>query len=187
MRKLIIFTAPSGAGKTTIVRHLLTKFDSLAFSVSATTRPMRAYEVNGHDYYFMSPEKFQHLIQERAFVEWEEVYQGRFYGTLHSEVERLWADKKDVIFDIEVKGATNIKKQYPEETLAIFVKPPSLQILIERLKNRQTESIGDLQTRLDRVAEEMAYEKSFDAVIVNDNLAEALQRAEELVRSFISS
>jgi guanylate kinase len=138
MGNLIVVTAPSGAGKTTIVRHLLKKFDSLAFSVSATTRERRANEVEGKDYYFIPVDKFKSLVAENAFLEWEEVYENNFYGTLKNEVERLWALGKHVIFDIDVQGAFNLKKEFPTQTLTIFIKPPSPEVLLERFKKRKS-------------------------------------------------
>ena len=185
MSKLIILTAPSGAGKTTITRHLLSRFDNLAFSVSATTRERRLHEVDGKDYYFIAPAHFRELIEKQAFVEWEEVYENQLYGTLKSEIERLWSLGKDIVFDIEVKGAMNIKKQYPDASFAIFVKPPSPETLYERLRNRRTESEDSLQKRIARATEELTYENKFDAVLVNDNLEVALQEAEALVHQFL--
>lgn len=186
MSKLLVFTAPSGAGKTTIVRHLLTHYsDQLAFSVSATTREKRSHEQDGRDYYFLSPETFKAKIREDAFVEWEEVYPDQFYGTLKSEVERLWKDGKSILFDIDVKGALAVKKCYPEECFTVFVKPPSLEILIERLTKRQTEDESSLQRRINRMKEELSYEQKFDYILVNDILEVALNDAEKMVQSFI--
>lgn len=185
MGKLLIFAAPSGAGKTTIVRHLLRRFDNLAFSISATTRPKRSYEVAGADYYFLSSEEFDRLVKENAFVEWEEVYEGLYYGTLRSEIQRLWADGKHIIFDIDVKGAMNIKKAFPDESLAVFVKPPSLEDLIERLRLRQTESEESFKKRVARMTEEMTYQNKFDVVLVNDVLEVALEEAERITRDFL--
>ncbi len=185
MSKLIIFTAPSGAGKTTIVRHLLEKMkDQLAFSVSATTRARRPHEINGKDYYFLTPAEFRHRISIGDFLEWEEVYDDQFYGTLRSEVDRIWALGKAVLFDIDVRGATNIKQAYPEQTLAIFVKPPSPEILFERLKNRRTETPESLKKRIARATEELSYENRFDQILVNDVLENTLQTAENLVDNF---
>ncbi|MCB9081490.1 MAG: guanylate kinase [Lewinellaceae bacterium] len=184
--KLIIFTAPSGAGKTTIVRHLLQVFPELAFSVSATTRAPRPHEEEGRDYYFLSAERFQQRIAEGAFVEWEEVYPGRYYGTLHEELERLWKRGKSIIFDIEVKGATRLKKAYPTNSLAIFVKPPSKETLFERLRNRATEDAESLHRRMERAEEELGYENNFDYILVNNRLPETLEEAERVVGHFLS-
>ncbi|CAH0999764.1 Guanylate kinase [Neolewinella maritima] len=183
--KLLLFTAPSGAGKTTIVRHLLDKFPQLAFSVSATTRPPRPGEVDGHDYHFLTPTAFARRVAEGAFVEYEEVYPGRFYGTLHSEVHRIWAEGKAVVFDIEVKGATNIKRHYPDDSLAVFVAPPSKEILFQRLRDRSTEDADSLRVRIARAGEELDYRDRFDRVLVNDDLPVALQEAERLVAEFL--
>lgn len=185
MEKLIIFTAPSGAGKTTIVKHLLNKIQSLAFSVSATTRERRSNEIDGESYYFMTPDDFREKIKAEAFVEWEEVYQDQFYGTLKSEVERLWSEGKNIIFDIDVQGALSVKKAFPKESLTIFVKPPSREILLERLTGRQTESPESLKKRYNKAAQELDYEDKFDKVLVNDNLENALERAEKIVLDFI--
>jgi guanylate kinase len=183
--KMILFTAPSGAGKTTIVRHLLAKFDFLDFSVSATTRECRAHEVEGKDYYFFSLEEFNILIDEKAFVEWEEVYIDQYYGTLKSEIERLWSLGKTIVFDIDVKGARNIKEMYGDQCLAVFVCPPSIEVLIQRLINRKTESEASLRKRIARVKSEMVYKNSFDQILINDNLDQALEEAEQIVLSFV--
>ena len=183
--KMFIFTAPSGAGKTTIVRHLLKTFDFLDFSVSATTRAMRDYEVDGKDYYFLTPEEFRARVDNDEFIEWEEVYDEQYYGTLKSEVGRVWETGKHIVFDIEVKGATNIKNLYGDKCQAIFIKPPSLEILIERLTNRKTESNSSLRKRIARVKREMAYQDTFDAILVNDLLQVALKEAEFMVETFI--
>jgi guanylate kinase len=185
MNKLIIVTAPSGAGKTTIVRHLLAKYDQLAFSVSATNRAKRAHETDGVDYYFLSTEEFKQRVKEGAFLEYEEVYDEQYYGTLKSEVERLWAAGKCIIFDVDVKGALNIQKSYPNESLSIFIKPPSKKILLERLKNRKTETPESLKKRIDRATEELTYEKRFDKVVKNDILEEALAKAETITTAFL--
>lgn len=185
MSKLLLFAAPSGAGKTTIVKHLLQEYEELAFSISATTRPRRPHEVDGQDYYFISGAQFQEFISQDAFLEWEEVYPGSCYGTLRREVERLWALGKHIVFDIDVLGALNIKKQYPEASLAVFIQPPSLEALHTRLRARNTESEESLQKRLDKAAEEMAFENQFDLAIVNDELESALAQAERIVEQFI--
>lgn len=185
MSKLLIFAAPSGAGKTTIVRHLLSEYDELAFSISATTRARRPHEVEGQDYYFVSVAQFQAWIEEDAFLEWEEVYQGSYYGTLRREIERLWALGKHIVFDIDVQGALNIKRQYPQATLAVFIRPPSLEALHARLRARSTESEASLQKRLDKAGEEMAFENQFDLSIVNDQLESALAQAERIVERYI--
>ena len=183
--RMLIFTAPSGAGKTTIVRHLLTKYNDLDFSVSATTRQKRSHETDGVDYYFLSTEEFKSKIRNDEFVEWEEVYENQYYGTLKSEVSRLWAEGKHIVFDIEVKGATNIKEMYGDRCLAVFVKPPSLEVLVERLKNRKTESAESLRKRITRVKQEMTYENNFDKVLINDLLEVALKEAEFTLEQFI--
>jgi guanylate kinase len=182
--KLIVVAAPSGAGKTTIVKHLLAKFGFLAFSVSAATREKRAHEVEGKDYYFMSVEMFKSKIANHEFVEWEEVYKDQFYGTLKSEVERIWSLGKHVVFDIDVNGALSIKKHLPEETLLIFIKPPSPEILFERLRGRKTETEESLKRRIDKAALELTYEDKFDVVIVNDDLDKAFKEAENIVKAF---
>jgi guanylate kinase len=183
--RMFIFTAPSGAGKTTIVRHLLKTYDFLDFSVSATTRAMRDYEIDGKDYYFLTPEEFRTRVDNDDFIEWEEVYEDQYYGTLKSEVERVWESGKHIVFDIEVKGATNIKNQYGNKCQAIFIKPPSLEILIERLTNRKTESDASLKKRIARVKKEMTYQDTFDAILVNDLLQVALKEAEFMVETFV--
>lgn len=185
MGKLIVITAPSGAGKTTIVRHLMKTFDFLGFSISATTREKRKHEVDGKDYHFMSVEDFKKMRRRRKFLEWEEVYENQFYGTLKSEVERIWKEGKHIIFDVDVKGAKDIKKAYPDETLAIFVKPPSVEELFARLRNRKTEDEASLKKRFARSKRELKYEKKFDEVLVNDDLEIALKEAEEMVINFI--
>lgn len=183
--KLLIFTAPSGAGKTTIVRHLLQHFGQLAFSVSATNRPMRPGEEDGVSYYFLSDEEFAAKVEAGDFVEYEEVFPGRFYGTLHSELYRLWSQDRVIVFDIEVKGATNLKKFYPEQSVAIFVNPPSPEILFQRLRDRNTESEAELKVRIARAAEELTYVNSFDRVLTNDDLRATLAEAEAIVRELL--
>jgi len=186
MSKLFLFAAPSGAGKTTIVRHLLDEFEELAFSVSATTRPQRPHEEDGKDYYFLTESRFRALIAEDAFVEWEEVYEGLLYGTLRSEVTRLWAAGKHILFDIDVKGALNIKRKFPEEAVAVFIRPPSIAALYDRLNKRNTESDASLKKRMGRATEEMGYEPEFDLVLVNDDLETALREAEQIILSHIN-
>jgi guanylate kinase len=184
--KLVIFSAPSGSGKTTIVSHLLKEGLPLAFSISATSRPPRGTEKHGKEYYFLSPESFREHIAQNAFVEWEEVYQDRYYGTLKSEVTRLWAAHKHVLFDVDVVGGLNLKKQYADRALAIFVKAPSIAELEERLRKRSTETEEELQLRLRKAGEEYAYADKFDVVLVNDDLREAKNKAVELVRTFLN-
>lgn len=184
--KLIVFSAPSGSGKTTIVRHLLEQSKlPLAFSISATTRAPRGNEKNGVDYYFLSKEEFEQKIREGAFLEYEEVYPGLFYGTLKSEIERLWASGKAVLFDIDVMGGLTIKKTYPEKTLTVFVKPPSVEALEQRLRNRNTDSEETLQVRLAKSASELEKASAFDEILINDQLEEALRLAEALVIHFL--
>jgi len=187
MSKLVIVTAPSGAGKTTIVRHLLSTFDNLVFSVSATTRSKRDHEVDGKDYYFISQADFRAHIAAGDFLEWEEVYDNQFYGTLKSEVSRIWDAQLHIIFDIDVKGALNIKKAYPQDSLAIFVKPPSPEVLFQRLIGRQTENAESLKKRLARAEEELGYENKFDHILVNDTLEHALEESEHVVREFLNA
>ena len=179
-------TAPSGAGKTTIVRHLLEKIDQLAFSVSATTRTPRKGEVDGKDYYFLSEKKFKKKIAKGAFAEWEEVYPGKYYGTLKKEIKRVWKEGKDVIFDIEVKGATNMKRIYKDKALAIFIKPPSIEELLNRLQKRDTESTNSIKERISRAKKEMTYQNNFDVVLINDVLPIALIEAEEIALNFLN-
>ncbi len=185
-RKLVVFTAPSGAGKTTIVRHLLQKYDELAFSISVTTRAKRAKEVDGKDYYFSSIEEFKQKIDNGDFVEWEEVYPNQFYGTLKSEIERLRGIGKSIIFDIDVQGALDIKQLYQDEVLAVFIKPPSPEVLFERLRNRKTEDKKSLEKRIAKAGRELAYADRFDTILTNDILKLALLDAEMLVERFLS-
>jgi guanylate kinase len=185
-QKLIVFTAPSGSGKTTVVRHLLDRFGQLAFSVSATTRARRPHERHGHSYYFLSTETFQQWIDDDVFVEWEEVYHDQKYGTPAFEIERLWDFGKHVIFDIDVKGAVNIKKRYPGNTIVVFVKVPTIEMLIERLKARGTETEESLRKRIDRIRNELTYEQRFDVVLINDELEHTLAEAERIVSSLLT-
>ncbi|MEM1217627.1 MAG: guanylate kinase [Bacteroidota bacterium] len=183
--KLIIFTAPSGAGKTTIVRYLLQKFDQLAFSVSATSRAQRPGEKHGKDYYFLSVEEFRQAIDREAFAEWEEVYQGQYYGTLKQEIQRLWAEGKHILFDIDVQGALHLKKVYGTQALVVFVQPPSLEALEIRLRGRQTEDEASFKKRIAKAAEELSFAPSCDRVLINDDLETTLKQAEEMILSFI--
>lgn len=184
--KLIVFSAPSGSGKTTIVRHLLAQENlGLDFSISATSREKRGEEIDGVDYYFISLKEFKTNIKSDAFLEWEEVYRDNFYGTLKSEVERIWAKKKHVIFDIDVVGGLRIKKKYPEKTLAVFVKPPSVDELKIRLKKRKTESDDKINMRVAKASVEMVTAPQFDKIIVNTVLETALVDAENLVSEFL--
>lgn len=182
--KIIIVTAPSGSGKTTIVKHLLNKYDFLNFSVSATNREKRATEKNGKDYYFLKTSAFKKKIKAKEFVEWEEVYPGKFYGTLKSEIEMAWNSGNHIIFDIEVKGAANIKKLYPKNSLAIFIRPPSIQSLQDRLTNRNTETKASLAKRLKRAKMELSYETKFDKILINDLLEVAYEEAEEMIETY---
>lgn len=183
--KLIIFSAPSGAGKTTIVHHLLTKFPELSFSISATTRELRGAETHENDYYFISKEEFLHKVARQEFVEFEEVYNGTFYGTLRSEIERIWNDGKHVIFDIDVEGGIRLKRKYEEDALAIFVQPPSLDVLKERLSGRGTDSTEKLQERFIKAEKELLYADKFDVILKNYDLATACAEAEKLVGDFL--
>lgn len=183
--KLIVFSAPSGSGKTTIVRHLLGLDLGLDFSISATSREPRGKEVDGKDYYFISAEQFQQHISNDDFIEYEEVYTNNYYGTLKSEVERIWKQGKHVVFDIDVIGGLNIKKKFPEQTLAIFVQPPSIEEMERRLRDRKTDSEEKIQERVAKASKEMKYAKDFDLILVNDNLENAKKDAEDLVKKFI--
>ena len=186
--KLVIFSAPSGSGKTTIVRHLLeTLPNQLSFSVSACTRSPRAHEVHGTDYYFLSAEEFKKHIAQNDFAEWEEVYQGNYYGTLKSEIQRIWDSGKSVIFDVDVKGGLKLKEAYGDTALAVFVKVNSPEEIQKRLNSRQTETAATLATRLGKIQYEMSFEKEFDYVLVNDVLETALQEAEQVITDFIQS
>jgi guanylate kinase len=185
--KLLVFSAPSGSGKTTIVRHLLSKKDlNLEFSISAATREARGEEINGKDYYFMSIEEFKKHIKADDFVEWEEVYRDNFYGTLKTEIERIWANGKNVIFDIDVAGGLRIKKKFPEETLAVFVKPPSIDELKIRLKKRSTESEDKINMRIAKASVELATAPQFDTIIKNYDLDVAKVDAYNLVKEFVN-
>lgn len=185
--KLILFCGPSGSGKTTITRHLLETFPDLRFSISATTRTRRANETDGRDYYFLTVDDFKKKIAENRFVEWEEVYKDLFYGTLKSEVERIWNENKTVAFDVDVEGGLNIKKIYGDQLLAVFIKPLSVDVLRKRLTERNTESPESLAVRIAKAEHELTYENKFDHVIVNDTLEHALELANKLVHEFLAS
>lgn len=183
--KAIIFSAPSGSGKTTIVRHLLANNPDLAFSISASTRDRRGRtEQHGKDYYFLSPEEFKARIDNDEFIEWEEVYEGNYYGTLKSEIDRIWKQGKNVIFDVDVKGGLNLKKYFGDKALAVFVKVPSMEVLEERLRERGTESHASLSQRLFKAKFEMTFQDKFDAVLVNEALDKTLAEAQKLYDSF---
>ncbi|HNQ27254.1 MAG TPA: guanylate kinase [Aquaticitalea sp.] len=184
--KLIVFSAPSGSGKTTIVRHLLEQKElNLEFSISATSREKRSNETDGVDYYFLTFEAFKKKIKNDEFLEWEEVYRDNFYGTLKTEVERIWAKGKHVIFDIDVSGGLRIKRKFPEQTLAIFVKPPSIDELKIRLKNRKTENNDKINMRIAKASAELATAPLFDKIVINDTLEHALEESYALVSNFI--
>lgn len=182
--KLLIFAAPSGSGKTTLVRHLLSKYKNLAFSISATTRDKRDYETDGVDYHFLTLENFKAKIENNEFVEYEEVYSNKFYGTLKSEVERIWSNNCNAIFDTDVFGGIALKEKYKDKALSVFVKTPSLEILKERLIARKTETTESLEKRLQKVAYESTFQNQFDIILLNDNLTTACQKVEELYEKF---
>jgi guanylate kinase len=184
-KKLIIVSAPSGAGKTTIVRLLLDCDPGLEFSVSATSRPPRTGEIHGHDYFFLDEAEFRRKIEEKAFVEWEEVYSGIFYGTLRSEVERIWKAGRSVIFDVDVIGGLNIKKIFGEQALALFIMPPSVEALHRRLRGRSTDSEEKIMTRIAKAEFELSFAPQFDKIIVNDDLTTAFRETEKLVKEFL--
>ncbi|MFM8913678.1 MAG: guanylate kinase [Flammeovirgaceae bacterium] len=185
--KAIIFSAPSGSGKTTIVKHLLAHNTDLGFSISASTRDKRGRtEENGKDYYFLTPEDFKRRIDANEFIEWEEVYAGNFYGTLKTEIDRIWAEGKNVIFDVDVKGGINLKKYFGERALSIFVKVPSIEALATRLKDRGTETEESLSRRLFKAKFEMTFQDKFDVVLVNEDLKKSLSEAQRLYDDFKS-
>ena len=185
--KLVIITAPSGAGKTSITKYLLKRFPQLAFSVSAATRNPRSYEQDGKDYYFLSEESFLDKIRKNEFVEWEIVYEGKYYGTLKSELERIWKLDKVPVLDIDVKGAIHVQGQYPNSSLSLFIEPPSVNELERRLESRGTESVESLQARVNKAGYEISFKHHFHHVIVNSNLSVAQEQAAELVQKFLEA
>ncbi|MEI2758613.1 MAG: guanylate kinase [Bacteroidia bacterium] len=186
MRKHFLFCGPSGSGKTSIVQHLLTKYSFMQFSISATTRPKRAHETEGQDYYFMTIENFRNHIEQDHFVEWEQVYEGRYYGTLKSEVERIEAINCSVVFDVDVEGGLKIKQHFGNNLLAVFIRPPSIENLRERLIARNTETAESLEIRLNKSIKELSYENRFDNIIINDYFEQSCIKAETLVNAFLS-
>ncbi|RYG34389.1 MAG: guanylate kinase [Chitinophagaceae bacterium] len=185
--KIVVITAPSGAGKTSITRHLLHTFPQLAFSISAATREARSNEVNGKDYYFIPVADFQEKIENNRFVEWEMVYQGKYYGTLRSELERIWTNEQVPVLDIDVKGAIHVQQQFRENTLSIFIEPPSIDELRRRLESRGTESDKSLQDRVNKASYEISFKQHFDHVILNDDLEHACTKAVDVIRKFLAS
>jgi len=186
-QKIIIITAPSGAGKTSITRYLMDRFEVLSFSVSATTRSARANEKDGVDYYFIQLEEFKKKIQQKEFAEWEMVYEGKYYGTLKAELKRIWALNRIPVLDIDVKGAIHVQQQYPENTLSIFIEPPSIEELRNRLLSRGTENEDSLQARVNKASYEISFKEHFDKIIVNENLEKACEQAEAIVSAFLHS
>ena len=185
--KVIIFSAPSGAGKTTIVRSLLAQIESLSFSISACSRSPRPNEINGEDYFFIGVEDFKKQIERGQFLEWEEVYKDHFYGTLKSELSRIWGDSKTVIFDVDVQGGINIKQKLGDSALSIFVQPPSIKELENRLRFRKTETEEKIQQRISKASSEMGESHHFDVVLVNDSLERTIKEALLLVNKFLNS
>jgi guanylate kinase len=185
--KIIIITAPSGSGKTTITHHLLKTIPQLSFSISAATRQARGYEKDGVDYHFISAEEFQKKIHHNEFVEWEMVYEGKYYGTLKAELERIWKENKTPLLDIDVKGAIHVQRQYPDSSLSIFIQPPSIEELKKRLETRGTESQSSINARVSKAAYELSFREEFDKIIVNKDLEQACKEAEDIVRPFIAS
>jgi len=186
-QKILIITAPSGAGKTSVTTHLLKLFPELSFSVSAATRPPRENERSGADYYFMTVDEFQQKIQGNEFIEWEMVYEGKYYGTLKSELERIWKMNKVPVLDIDVKGAIHVQRQFPNQTVSIFIEPPSIEELKRRLQGRGTETKESLEARINKAAYEISFKHSFSYTIVNHDLEKAREEAVSIVKNFIGS
>jgi guanylate kinase len=187
-QKIIIIAAPSGAGKTSITRHLLQKFpDKLAFSISAATRQPRGQEKDGREYYFLSPEDFRKKIAEKAFIEWEMVYEGKYYGTLRSEIEKIWSAGKTPVLDIDIKGAINVQKQFPHQSISLFIEPPSVAELRKRLEHRGTETPESIEARINKARYELSFKEHFDHIILNDDLEMACQEAGDIVSGFLRS
>jgi guanylate kinase len=185
--KIIIITAPSGAGKTSITQYLLQHFPQLAFSISAATRSPRGKEKDTVDYYFLSLQDFQHKIQENEFIEWEMVYEGKYYGTLKSELQRIWNKQQVPMLDIDVKGAIHVQQQFPSNCMSLFIEPPSVEELKRRLESRGTETPESLRDRVNKASYEISFKQHFDHIIVNDNLSEACAKAAELVKGFLQN
>ncbi|PWH82969.1 guanylate kinase [Brumimicrobium oceani] len=183
--KCIIFSAPSGAGKTTIVRALLARMDELAFSISACSRAPRANEIHKEDYYFLGVDLFKEEIADGSFIEWEEVYKDHFYGTLKHEVDRLWAENKVVVFDVDVYGGINLKKYFGDSALSVFIQPPSIEVLEERLRNRKTETEDKIKTRMEKAGEELSKSVHFDKVVVNNDLELTIAEVEGMIKEYI--
>jgi len=185
--KIILITAPSGSGKTSIVKHLMKRFPSLAFSVSATTRPPRDNEKDGKDYYFISEKEFREKIHNKEFLEWEMVYEGKYYGTLKSDISRIWKENKVPVLDIDVQGAIHVQQQYPVNTISIFVQAPSVEELKRRLKLRGSETDKSLQARLNKSTYEMTFKNHFENIIINENFATACKEVEKIVEDFLNN
>ncbi|MDQ6762184.1 MAG: guanylate kinase [Bacteroidota bacterium] len=185
--KIILVTAPSGAGKTSIIRHLMKKFPQMAFSVSATTRKPRENEKDGKDYYFISEKEFKEKIHQKEFLEWEMVYEGKYYGTLKEEIERIWAQNKVPVLDIDVQGAIHVQQQYPVNTFSVFIQPPSVAELKSRLLMRGSETEESLQARVNKSAFEMTFKSYFENVVINNDFDEACKQAEKIVSTFLNN